>query len=94
MHGLPVYGFWFYAPGTKEYRYIYWLGVQRRGQLLLSLSLMQTALKPLDRYILLDENPAAVNFQYAENALFMPYLPLGEVPGVVRFEVKEHGGTG
>jgi hypothetical protein len=93
VHSEPVYGFWFYAPSPREYRFVYWLGREPRYPALITLNLGHIGLTPVDRYILLDNGPSPVTYQQAQNFLYLPYLPLDEVPGVIRFEVNEHGGA-
>lgn len=94
VHNTPVYGFWFYARAAKEYRFIYWMGKTLPYPALITLNIFHIGLTPVDRYILLDNAPSPVDFQYAQNCLYMPYQPLDEVPGVIRFEVNDHGRTG
>jgi hypothetical protein len=94
VHEIPVYGFWFYARAAQEYRFIYWLGKPMRYPALLTLNIGHIGLTPVDRYILLDNAPSQVDYQLARNFLYLPYQPLDEVPGVIRFEVNENGRNG
>lgn len=93
VHDIPVYGFWFYARGAQEYRFIYWLGKPLRYPALITLNVGSIGLTPVDRYILLDNAPSPVDYQLAQNFLYLPYQPLDEVPGVIRFEVNVNGRT-
>jgi hypothetical protein len=94
VHNTPVYGFWFYASAAKEYRFIYWMGKALPYPALITLNVFHIGLTPVDRYILLDNAPSPVDYQFAQNCVYLPYQPLDEVPGVIRFEVNEHGRTG
>jgi len=91
VHNLPVYAFWFYAPARQEYRMVYWLGLPGRYRVLMTLNVGHIGLTPIDRFLLLDNAPSPVNYQFAQNFLYLPYLPIDELPGVVRFEVNENG---
>jgi hypothetical protein len=93
VYGLQVFAFWFYAPEQQEYRVVYWLGGKRRNRMLLTLHVGTTELSPLDRFLLLDNAPTPVAYQFAQNFLYIPYQPLDEIPSVMRFEVKQHGPT-
>lgn len=93
VNNIPVYGFWFYARGAQEYRFIYWLGKPLRYPALITLNIGSIGLTPVDRYILLDNAPSPVDYQLAQNFLYLPYQPLDEVPGVIRFEVNANGRT-
>lgn len=94
VHEIPVYSFWFYSRTAQEYRFIYWLGRPMQNPALITLNIGHIGLTPVDRYILLDNAPSPVDYQLARNFLYMPYQPLDEVPGVIRFEVNENGRTG
>jgi hypothetical protein len=94
VHNLQVFAFWFYAPEPQEYRMIYWLSSQSSRPTLITLNLGLIGLTPLDRFILLDNAPLPVAYEFAQNFLYIPYQPLDEIPGVIRFEVNEHGRAG
>lgn len=94
VFGIAVYGFWFYAPAAEEYRMIYWLGRDTAYPTLVTLNLMDRGLTPEQRYILLGEQPGPVEYQFGMNSAFLPYLPVGQIPGVLHFKVNEYGRPG
>jgi len=94
VHNLQVFAFWFYAPEPQEYRMVYWLSGPRARPTLITLNLGSIGITPLDRFILLDNAPSPVAYEFAQNFLYLPYQPLDEIPGVIRFEVNEHGRAG
>jgi hypothetical protein len=51
-------------------------------------------LTPDQRYILLNQAPQPVEYQFSGNSAYMPYLPIGRIPGVIHFKVNEHGRPG
>jgi hypothetical protein len=91
VHGVDVLGYWFYAPESEEYRLLYWLAGQELFDMRYTIRISHPGLTPLERYILLDAQPSAVDFYYPAQMLVLPYLPVKPVPGVLRFEVNENG---
>jgi hypothetical protein len=87
IRNLPVFAYWLYAPEADEYRMVYWVASQPRYPLLLSLRINTTGLAPVERFILLDNAPARVEHEHAQNFLYIPYQPVSYLPGVIRFEV-------
>ncbi|GEM_PF-4694742 len=94
VHNLSIFGFWFYEPESEEYLLIYWLGEDPRFETLLTLNVGHIGLTPLARFILLDNAPSPVQYFPAQNFLYLPYQPVDTIPGVIRFEVNEHGRAG
>lgn len=94
VHNLQVFAFWFYAPATEEYRMVYWLSGGAKYRSLITFNLGHIGITPLERFILLDSATAPVAYQFAQNFLYVPYQPLDEIPGVICFEVNEHGRSG
>jgi len=94
VYGIPIYAFWFYAPECQEYRLLYWLGSEPTSPTLLTLNLGSIGLTPVERFILLDNAPSPVEYAAAQNFLYLPYQPVSTMPGVIRFEVNEHGRSG
>lgn len=100
VHNLPVYCFWFYAPASREYRLIYWLGSSSTYPALLSLLLMYGSerpfidqLRPLDAALMIDNVPTVItNPIHAQNMLMVERLRLDGVPGVVRFQASGANG--
>ena len=91
VRNVPVYSFWFYAPELEEYRLVYWINSEAKHPTLITFNLMHLGLTPDNRYILLNQAPQPVEFQFSGNSAYIPYLPVGQIPGVVQFKVNEHG---
>lgn len=94
VHGLQVYAYWFYSPASQEYTLIYWLADEPNYPTLLTLNLGSVGLTPEERFILLDNTPTTVTYYPAQNFLYLPYQPASTMPGVIKFEVNEHGRAG
>lgn len=94
VHWLSVFAFWFYAPETEQYMMIYWLGDDPAYPTLISLQLSHIGLTPSERFMLLDNASSPIDYSYAKNMLYIPYIPASTIPGVVRFEVNNHGRSG
>jgi hypothetical protein len=99
VFGLPVYCFWFYAPASREYRLVYWLGADQPYPTLMSLVVTAPGLKPLiehlrpiDSFQMLDNAPSVIsNPIHAENLVVLPYVKLDTIPGVIRFDASGAG---
>ncbi|MCH7472149.1 hypothetical protein IIA79_04265 [bacterium] len=97
IHELTIYAFWFFAPSEQEYRLIYWLEADQAYPTLVTLligAMGDFALRPIERYFLLDNAPSPVNHGFAKNMIFLPYQPVDTIPGVIRFKVQGNGSSG
>ena len=94
VSNIPIYSFWFYAPQEQEYRLVYWLNSEGTYPTLLTLNVVHLGLTPDQRYILLNQAPQPVEFQFSGNSAYIPYVPIGRIPGVIHFKVNEHGRPG
>jgi hypothetical protein len=90
----PVYAFWLYNPGSREYRLVYWLDSDTTIEHLLSLSVYDSRMTVKDEHQLLDNGPTSVRAMNARNMTAVQYLPLSLVPTVLRFEVEPNGRAG
>jgi hypothetical protein len=91
VRGIPIYTFWFYAPQEQEYRLVYWMDSEGTYPTLMTLNVVHLGLTPVQRYILLNQAPQPVDFEFSGNSAYIPYIPAGRVPGVIHFKVNEHG---
>jgi len=91
IHDLSIFSYWFYQPESEQYLMIYWLEKERRNNTLLKLIVGHIGLTPLEQFILLDNAPSPVRYTGAPTFQYIEYIPLSAMPGVIRFEVNEHG---
>jgi hypothetical protein len=94
--GVQVYSYWFYAPATREYRLIYWLGSVQPFDTLITVSCTNPRLtpfaehfKPETSYQMLDYQAQQPQFIAAQNMVMVMHQRLDTVPCVISFQVAQ-----
>jgi len=94
LHGVKVYGFWFYAPDAQEYRLVYWLERDLVYDVMVSIGLGNDELVPLEASLLLDDRPTEIESSSVWDMTKVSYVPISTLPGIMRFKVEQNGKTG
>lgn len=94
LHGVKVYGFWFYAPDQQEYRLVYWLERDLVYDVMVSIGLGNDELVPLEATLLLDDHPTEIESSSVWDMTKVSYVPISTLPGIMRFKVRQDDKTG
>jgi hypothetical protein len=91
LHGLKVFGFWFYEPAEQEYRFVYWLERYLVYDVMVSVGISQDGLRPLQASLLLAEQPIMLEQDNIWDFTLVNYVPISTLPGVIRYKVEQDG---
>ncbi|HES57908.1 MAG TPA: hypothetical protein ENO21_00590 [Firmicutes bacterium] len=87
LHGVKVFGFWFYEPDLQEYRLVYWLERYLVYDVIVSVGIRQDGLTPLEASLLLDDQPQELDGDELWDFTLVSYVPISTLPGIIRYRV-------
>lgn len=89
LHGIKVFGFWFYEPDQQEYRLVYWLDRYLVYDVMVSVGIRLDGLTPIEASLLLDDHPLQLEGDNLWNFTLVSYLPISTLPGIIRYKVDQ-----